>query len=94
MGPRDYWERGRVLQRDGKGDRSNRLRAHRGATKSGESARKLCEGAETLMCGFETKVRQTGAAVERSGVGQCGIVQLLTSVVQMCRRYRHTERLN
>jgi hypothetical protein len=43
------------------------------------------------MCGFETKVRQTGAALERSGVGHCGIIRLLTvccANVQEVQAYR------
>lgn len=51
------------------GNRSNRLRGRRGATKSGESAGKLCEGAETWMCRAETKVRPPGSHIRKEWSG-------------------------
>ena len=45
------------------------LREHSGAAKSGESAGKLCEGAETCMCRAESKVRQPGSRVRKEWSG-------------------------
>ena len=70
MGHRGYWEGREVSERrQGWGNRSNRLREHSGAAKSGESAGKLCEGAETCMCRAESKVRQPGSRVRKEWSG-------------------------
>lgn len=95
MGHRDYWEgRGGVSERwQGWGNRSNRLREHSGATKSAESAGKLCEGKETCTVRAELRRRWGNqvAVLERSGVEHCGIVQVLTVFrenVQEVQAYR------